>query len=69
VENWVAVQEPGDFVQFSLRPFEAKRLEIPLPDGFSLIAVESSAGFRPVDQDPSAIDDRPLGIFVTTPGR
>jgi len=69
VENWVAVQEPGDFVQFSLRPFEAKRLEIPLPDGLSLIAVASSAGFRPVDRDPTAIDDRPLGVFVTTPGR
>jgi hypothetical protein len=69
VENWVAVQEPDDFVRFSLRPFEARRLEIPLPDGLGLIAVESSAGFRPVDRYPTVNDDRPLGVFVTTPVR
>jgi hypothetical protein len=69
VENWVAVQEPDDFVRFSLRPFEARRLEIPLTNGLGLIAVESSMGFRPTDRDPTAIDDRPLGVFLTTPGR
>jgi hypothetical protein len=66
--NWIAVQQPDEFVQFSLGPFEAKRLEIPLVDGFGVITVESAAGFRPVDQDPSSNDYRPLGVFVTTPG-
>ena len=69
VENWIAVQQPDEFVQFSLRPFETKRLEIPIVDGFGIITVESAAGFRPVDHDPAANDYRPLGVFVTTPGR
>ena len=69
VENWIAVQQPDELVQFSLRPFETKRLEIPIVDGFGIITVESSAGFRPVDHDPAANDYRLLGVFVTTPGR
>ena len=67
VKNWISVRYLDEFVQFSLRPFEARRLEIPIADGFVVITVESSTGFRPVDQDPSASDDRALGVFVTAP--
>jgi len=66
-ENWITVQQSEGVVRFPLRPFEAKRLQIPATHGFGWLAVECATGFRPVDLEPSREDPRPLGVFVTAP--
>jgi len=66
-ENWITVQQSEGVVRFPLRPFEAKRLQIPATHGFGWLAVECVTGFRPVDLEPSREDHRLLGVFVTAP--
>lgn len=66
-ENWIEIQQPEGSLQFSLRPFETKRLQVPLADKLGFLAVEAATGFRPTELDPAKDDDRELGVFVTAP--
>ncbi len=65
-ENWVEVSFGEKSVQFSLRPWEVKHLEVPLEDGIAFVAVRSASGFRPEDLDPRKSDRRDLGVFLTS---
>jgi hypothetical protein len=66
-ENWVEVVHGERRNRFSLQPWETRRLELPLKDGFAVLSVESSEGFRPSDFDPSSNDHRELGVFLSSP--
>ena len=66
-ENWVEVELPDKVLQFSLRPFETKRIQVSIEKHLALILVTSSSGFRPADLDPASDDHRRLGVFLTAP--
>jgi hypothetical protein len=66
-ENWIEVQQPERSFQFSLRPFQTKRLQVPLAEKLGFLAVEAATGFRPAELDPAKDDHRELGVFLTAP--
>lgn len=69
VENGIAIERPDEIVRFNLGPFEARRIEILVPAGLEVFSVESASGFQPVEQDPTKLDHRYLGVLVTAPRR
>ncbi len=66
-ENWVELEQPDKVLQFSLRPFETKRVQVSLEDGLASMTVTSASGFRPAELDPANDDHRRLGVFLTAP--
>ena len=66
-ENWVEVEQPERVLQFSLRPFETKRVHVSLENNLASMTVTSATGFRPAELDPAKDDHRRLGVFLTAP--
>ena len=57
--------EAGDWRQeFVLEPGQIRDLELPVPDGGTLLRVYADRGFRPADTDPRSIDQRYLGVWI-----
>jgi len=66
-ENWVEVEQPKRMLQFSLRPFETKRIQALFENDLAYLTVTSATGFRPAELDPAKNDHRRLGVFLTAP--
>ncbi len=66
-ENWVEVEQTEKVLQFSLRPFETKRVQVSFENDLAYLTVTSAAGFRPAELDPAKADHRRLGVFLTAP--
>jgi hypothetical protein len=66
-ENWVELVHGDRQSRFPLRPWETRRIELPLLNGVAVLRVESGEGFRPSDLDPSSNDHRALGVFLSSP--
>ncbi len=62
VENRVVVTTPIATERFPLLPWEEKALEVGGEGAVRRFTVESEAGFRPSELDPSSRDDRALGV-------
>jgi hypothetical protein len=54
-------------LQFSLRPFETKRIQALFENDLAYLTVTSATGFRPAELDPAKNDHRRLGVFLTAP--
>jgi hypothetical protein len=69
VENRATLESGGWREVLTLAPGEERQFQIPLVPGRSaaLVAITSSAGFRPSEVDPSSRDNRFLGIRILVP--
>ncbi len=66
VQNAVRLSSGGWTVEAALAPGEERRLEVPLQPGRSalLLAISTSAGFRPSEVTSGSLDSRYLGLWV-----
>jgi len=64
-ENRVEITYRETIHNFSLGPWERRRVEVTADDDMLGLSVMSASGFRPSEIDPSTDDSRFLGVLVT----